>query len=240
MPLENCSEKAPGLGDERGVRFLSTFDLYMGEISWGLGPAAAPDAAAVFDKRHWEFSSTLLTESSWKGNGKKNTSWNRSAALQDKNPGHGGSLQSSSSGSRTLEQSGLSRHGPISCMLRTADPSSPWNKDTQGRDLTRNTAVRPNNPNERNTSNLFQEHLTCPKLTWPHPGWPLTAVGTVQYGLQLFSTELYLIAGVKMWRGAKLQEHDDCCQPVRASTWRQHASNTTLQKEYQIEVNLNI
>lgn len=52
MPLENCSEKAPGLGDERGVRFLSTFDLYMGEISWGLGPAAAPDAAAVFDKRH--------------------------------------------------------------------------------------------------------------------------------------------------------------------------------------------
>lgn len=186
------------------------------------------------------FSSTLLTESSWKGNGKKNTSWNRSAALQDKNPGRGGSLQSSSSGSRTLEQSGLSRHGPISCMLRTADPSCPWNKDTQGRDLTRNTAVRPNNPNERNTSNLFQEHLTCPKLTWPHPGWPLTAVGTVQYGLQLFSSELYLIAGVKMWRGAKLQEHDECCQPVRASTWRQHASNTTLQKEYQIEVNLNI
>lgn len=110
-------------------------------------------------------------------------------------------------------------------MLRTADPTCPWNKDTQGRDLTRNTAVRPNNPNERNTSNLFQKHLTCTKLTWPHPGWPLTAVGTVQYGLQLFSSELYLSAGVKMWWGAKLQKHDERRQPVRASAWRRRVNH---------------
>lgn len=44
----------------KGSQLLVNFWPLYGRDQLGFGPAAAPDSAAVFDKRQWEFSPTLL------------------------------------------------------------------------------------------------------------------------------------------------------------------------------------
>lgn len=154
MPLENVARSSRFAG-WKGSQLLVNFWPLYGRDQLGFGPAAAPDAAARFDKRQWEFSPTLLNwaevrrkeKVNWVQMNSNELNSNRSESHQDRNPFSRGwvvhlcwvtevsyraATRTGVSCSRTLQQSGLRS----SCMLRTA-----WAGDIRGLNLTTGSRI---------------------------------------------------------------------------------------------------